>query len=250
MTKRKPFLIFIISIILILIIIVFVIWPVVASVWKSWQELKQAQSEQKTVEEKKQIIAGLKTNPRIPEISQIALKYIPKDSESGQLVIELTAIAGSNSLKVEEMSMEKSQEASAKEEETTTASPQTSVNPTATSPPAAAQTKEVDFSMKLSGEFINFMKFLQEIETSSRLISINTIALQSKAPSGTEVAAFDAQIEGAAFSKKEVSLTDTLENIKISNETIEKFLNLKTFGQPINLPTESGFGRSNPFEGY
>ena len=249
MTKKKPFLIFIISIILILIIIVFVIWPVVKSVWKSWQDLKQAQLEQKTVEEKKLIITELKTNARIPEISQIALKYIPKDTESGQLVIELTAIAGSNSLKVEEMSMEKPQEASTKEEETTTPSPGKTANPSG-SPQSSAQTKEVNFSMKLSGDFNNFMKFLQEIETSSRLISINTIALQSKAPSGTEAASFNAQIEGVAFSKKEVSLSDTLENIKISNETIEKFLNLKTFGQPINLPTESGFGRSNPFEGY
>lgn len=253
MTKGKPFLILTISFVIIVGIIIFMIRPVVFSVWQSWIKLKEAETEQQTVEEKKQILESLKNNPKISEVSQIAVKYIPQASDTGQLVIELTAIAGSNSLRVEEMNMEKSKESSASsgdEDSTPAAQGKTPAPASSSTPQVSKEAKEIEFSMKLSGSFFNFMNFLREIETSSRLISIKTIALQNKAASTPEEASFYAQIEGAAYSKKEVSLTNTLENIKISETTIEKFLNLKTFGQPINLPTESGFGRGNPFEGY
>lgn len=242
--KSRPITILGITIIIIAGIIFFLIKPVVTSVWSAWDDLGKAKEDLKTVEEKRQILEELKNNREINTVGQIALKYIPKESEAGQLVIELTAIAGANNLKVEETSMEKSKEATSQSEDTSKTSPTPQASPTK----EALSIKEVEFSMKLSGTFIDFMNFLRAIDSSSRLISLRNLALQIS--QAEKQSTFAAQIAGVAFYKSEVSIADSLENIKISDETVRKFLNLKTYGLPINLPAESGFGRTNPFEGY
>jgi len=239
--KSKPITILGITFIIIAGIIFFLIKPVVTSVWSAWDDLGKAKEDLKTVEEKKQILEELKNNREINAVGQIALKYIPEESEAGQLVIELTAIAGANNLKVEETSMEKSTESS---ENTSKTSPTPQTSPTK----EAVSIKEVEFSMKLSGTFTDFMNFLRAIDSSSRLIGLRNLALQMSQTE--EQSTFAAQIAGVAFYKSGTSIADTLENIKVSDETVRKFLNLKTYGLPINLPTESGFGRNNPFEGY
>ena len=116
---------------------------------------------------------------------------------------------------------------------------------------AAGGAKEVDFTMKLSGSYSDLVNFLRGVESSSRLISIENLAIQMNTETGTQqTAALSAQIKGMAYYKPEVSLEATLANITVDQETVDKFFNLKTFGSPINLPTESGFGRNNPFENY
>lgn len=242
--KSKPITILGITIIIIAGVIFFLIKPVVVSLWSAWEDLGKAKEDLKTVEEKKQILEELKNNREITTVGQIALKYIPEESEAGQLVIELTAIAGANNLKVEETSMEKSKESTSQSEDTSKTSPTPQTSPTK----EAVSIKEVEFSMKLSGTFTDFMNFLRSIDSSSRLISLRNLALQMSQTE--EQSTFAAQIAGVAFYKSEVSIADTLDNVKVSDETVRKFLNLKTYGLPINLPAESGFGRTNPFEGY
>jgi len=245
--KSKPITILGVTILIIAAVVFFLIKPVINSLWSAWTSLENAKGDLKTVEEKRQILEILEKNKDLPSVGQIALKYIPEGSESGQLVIELTAIAGANNLKVEETSMEKSQESTSTptpEETTTKSSPTPQVSPTKTS----SDIKEVEFSMKLSGTFSDFMNFLRAIDTSSRLISLKNLALQMSKTA--EQSTFAAQIAGVAFYKSDVSIPNTIDNIKVSDDTIRKFLNLKSYGLPINLPAESGFGRTNPFENY
>lgn len=244
--KSKPITILGVTILIIAAVVFFLIKPVVSSLWSAWKSLENAKEDLKTVEEKRQILEILEKNKELSSVGQIALKYIPKGSESGQLVIELTAIAGANNLKVEETSMEKSKESTSTATGETTA--KTSPAPQASPTKTTSDIKEVEFSMKLSGTFTDFMNFLRAIDTSSRLISLKNIALQMSKTA--EQATFAAQIAGVAFYKSDVSISNTIDNIQVSDDTIRKFLNLKTYGLPINLPAESGFGRTNPFEGY
>jgi Tfp pilus assembly protein PilO len=248
--KTKPIMILAVTAILIGAISFLAIKPVVVSLWSAWKDLERAKEDLSQVEEKKKILEELKKNPHLVNVGQIASKYIPTDKESGELVIELTAMASANNLKVEETSMVETKPSSQTSEETT---PEANKNKTPTPQPSASQTsssgaKEVAFTMKLSGTFTDFLNFLRDVDSSSRLISLKTLSLQMTATA--EQSTFTAQIGGAAFYKNDVSLANTLDNIRVSDETIKKFLNLKTYGAPINLPAESGFGRTNPFENY
>jgi len=242
--KSKSLIIIITTVIFLLIIIFFLIRPVVSSVWTSWKALSQTKNELATLEEKKQIIDQLKNSKNLEKVAEIAKKYIPENSESGDLVIELTAMAQANNLKVEQTTLEKPQSSTKPSDETATPTPNNS--PTAGQSANGSQT--VDFSMRISGSFTDFINFLKTLETSSRLISLENLTMQSKIVDKTTV--FSVQITGSAYYKSRLSLENTLENIKISQDTLDKFLNLKTYGQPINLPTESDFGRTNPFEQY
>jgi len=250
--KGKPLVILGVTFLIILAIGFILIRPVAATIWSSWKSLKKAETDLKTVEEKKQILTSLKENQDLATVGDIALKYIPIDSQSGQLVIELTAVAQSNNLKVEETSLEKNKDSSSTPKEESTASPKGGTPSPTTSGQATnlGQVKEVEFSMKLSGTYNDFINFLREIESSARLITLNDMSMQMTSASGTQAAAFSVQISGVAYYKPAVSIEKTIANLNISEATIKHFLDLKTYGQPINLPTESGFGRTNPFEGY
>lgn len=247
--KTKPLIIIIITLLVIAGITVLLIKPVVSSILSSWRDLSKAKANLEIIEEKTQVLEALKNDQNLSRVADIAQKYIPKEEESGQLIIELTAMAQANSLKIEQTSLEKSSESS--DEQTTSesgASP--SPTPNATSSPTP-EAKTVEFSMNINGTFPDFMNFLKAIETSSRLIVLNNLSMQTKESSDQSTpVTFSAQFVGVAYYKQEDSLSDDLDNIKIAEETMEQFLNLKTYGQPINLPGESGFGRTNPFENY
>lgn len=248
--RSKSITIILITLVVVGAICFFLIRPVAVSIWNSWQGLEQARKDLETLEEKKQVLEALKNNPDLASVGEIAIKYIPQESESGELVVELAAIAGNNNIKVEEISMEKVKDQT-KTDEGTTPTPKSSTTSQANQETASTTggAKEVDFSLKLSGTYADLVNFLRGVESSSRLISLKNVAFQMSTTAG-ETQNLSAQIKGVAYYKPDVTLASTLDNIKVSQETIDKFLNLTTFGSPINLPTESGFGRTNPFENY
>ncbi len=247
--KSKPIIILGVTLLVIGGIGFFAIKPVVTSIWSAWKDLERARNDLSQVEERKKILEELKQNPSLSNVGQIALKYIPKDEETGELVIELTAIATANNLRVEETSMEKARTTTTQPaDEVSTGAKSPTPTPNASASASSAIAKEVAFTMKLSGSFTDFMNFLRGVDSSSRLISLKTLTLETSQT--TDQITFIVQIGGVAFYKSDVTLANTLDNIKVSDDTIRKFLNLKTYGAPINLPTESGFGRGNPFEGF
>ncbi|KKQ18308.1 MAG: hypothetical protein US31_C0006G0039 [Berkelbacteria bacterium GW2011_GWA1_36_9] len=243
--KNKPILIIAITFFVILGIVIFLIRPVVSSILVSWRDLNQTKENLKKVEEKKQVLEALKSNQDLTKVADIAEQYIPKEEASGQLIIELTAMAQGNNLKVEQTSIEKSKDTP----KDTTTDTTTSPTPATSSTPAVSQIKTVDFTENLNGSYVDFINFLKALETSSRLILINNISIQAKTEAG-KAPSFNFQLAGSAYYKSKVDLEQNLANIKITEETLNKFLDLKSYGQPINLPGESGFGRTNPFETY
>lgn len=248
--KTQPTIIIIISLIVISGIGFFLIRPVATSLLASWKELENARNNQKTIQEKRAVLDELKQNSDLSRIDEIAKKYIPSTDESGQLVLELSAIAQSQNLKVEETSLEKSQTAAQTPAPETQAATPENQAPLPTQP-AAETIEKVDFSIKVSGSFQSFMSFLYVIETSTRLITLQSISMQAKTEQ--DLTNFSAQIKGNAYYKKNVDLnpdSENFNNIKISQEITDRFLELKTYGQPIELPEETGFGRTNPFEEY
>ncbi len=241
--KNKSITILAITILLIGAISFFFIKPVVSSIFSDWKNLEKSRQDLKDVEDKKKIIEKLKKNTSLVNVSNIAQKYIPKDSESGSLIIELTAMASQNNLKTEQTSME--------QPKSTPESNSPSLAPSASNTTDQAKYKEIQFSITLNGTYSDFMNFLRAVDTSSRLISLKLLSLSQNPPEeGTTASTFNADLTGIAFYKPEVSIEKNLVNLEISDETIQKFLNLKSYGLQINLPTESGFGRSNPFEGF
>lgn len=250
--KSKSLLIFGLTFIIILAISFFIIKPPAKAIWKTWKDLKQSQEELKKSEERNTITADLdKNKDEINRIATIAEKYIPKDSESGDLILELAAIANNYNLKVEKTSLEKAQSTTQESTDDTsstesikkTPSPQPSTSSSASS----SSVQNVDFSMSLSGSFTDYLNFLKNVETSTRLIVIKSMTVQMGQEEASPVTF---QLVGTAFYKPKVTIADSIDNIKVSQDTINTFLNLKSYAQPINLPQESGFGRTNPFEGY
>ena len=114
--RSKPIIILLVTFIIISLIGFFVIRPVVSSIWSSWRSLEQARTDLKSVEEKKKILEALKDNPDLSSVGEIALKYIPQESASGELVVEIAAIASANNLTIEEITMERKKESTAQTE--------------------------------------------------------------------------------------------------------------------------------------
>ncbi|MCL5407539.1 MAG: type II secretion system protein M [Patescibacteria group bacterium] len=247
MMKNKSLFILTVTFVIILGIAIFLIRPVVSSILASYKDLSQTKENLKLIEEKKQILESLKSNQNLTKVADIAEKYIPKEEESGQLIIELTAIAQANNLRVDQTSIEKSKDTpTADSTDTNTTGKAT---PTPSSTTAGSTIKTVNFTEKLNGSYVDFINFLKALEASSRLILVKNISMQTKTEQGKPTS-FDVQLSGSAYYKSKVDLEQNLTNIKITEETLNKFLNLKSYGQPINLPGESGFGRTNPFESY
>jgi len=248
--KSNSLLIISLTIIIILGIIFLFIKSPATTILKAWQDLKHSEQDLKQSEERNKITADLKQKKdEINRIATIAEKYIPKDSESGDLILELTTIANNYNLKVEKTSLEKSQTTKESSEETTSTTNKEKSTPQPSTSPSASSggVQNVDFTMSLSGSFTDYLEFLKNVETSTRLIVIKSMTIQMGQEEGKPVTF---QLVGTAFYKLKVTIADNLDNIKVSQETINTFLNLKTYAQPINLPQESGFGRTNPFENY
>jgi len=223
----------------------FYLKPQITKTWKAFQETNKANADLNDVAKEKEILSNLSKNNQLSSLYDITSKYIPEEEQSGELVIELTAIANQSNLKVTEISFESAVAPTATKQDeqtsTTKTQNQTNQNNQATSEAKSDKINEVSFTLKLTGSFSDYLAFLKNIETSSRLITITAMTL-NQGPDG-----FSAQLTGKAYWKKGSSLEKNLANIEISQETIKKFQNLKTYGSPINLPAESGFGRQDPF---
>jgi Tfp pilus assembly protein PilO len=227
----------------------FFIRPVVASSWKTYKSNRQAKKDLSETSGLKDALTKLTKNNQLKSLYSIASSYIPQTADSGTLIIELSGAAEQANMTVAGISMESKQTTSQPEDQTATGGNKqtqsaTNQNSTSQTNTATSSLQELPFTMKVSGTFTDFMKFLQNIETSSRLISVTALSLNQRNN------AFSADITGKAYWKKGTDLEKTLANIQISQETIDKFQNLKTYGKPINLPQESGFGRTDPFAGF
>lgn len=249
--KNKPIIIIIITIILSIGIAYFLIRPVILSILSSWQNLAQAKANLILVQEKKTVLEEMKNNDDINKVYVISEKYIPIAENAGQLIIDLTAMAQACNLQIKETTLQKTSESTASKPQESDTQTQ---KPSSTTPAPAETPKEelqkINFTMQLTGNFPDFLNFLKTVESNTRLITISSISAQSQAASDTQPSSFSAQINGSAYYKKDVTLEDSIDNIKISSETLQKFLDLKTYGLPIDIPSESGFGRPNPFESY
>lgn len=252
--KSQPITILAITFLIIAAICFFVLRPVVSTIWSSWKSLEKARLDIQNLDQEIQALEALKNNPDLQNVNDIALKYIPQEADSGELVVELSAIANTNNFQVEQVSMENQKTStSSSSEEVATPTPKNNATPQATATPKkTANAAEVNFSLKATGNFSDLTNFLRGMETSSRLITVKSLNLQME-QSGTQdnnQNTLSVSMVGTAYYKSDVSIADNLKNIQVSPETISKFLNLTTYGSPINLPAESGFGRTNPFENY
>lgn len=216
--------------------------PVIASDLSALDQTQKSKEELANANEKKESLAQLKENDQLIKLNEIAAKYIPEEANSSELVLELTAMAEQNKLTVDAFSLE-NQPATATPTNDDPTAKKTDLAPKTTGPGGS---QELGFSMTVSGTFLDFLNFLKSSESSSRLLSLQTMGLTQA--DNKDAVKFTAQLAGNAYFKKGSSLVANLANIQISTETIQKFQNLKTFSAPLNLPAEAGFGRTNPFE--
>jgi len=239
--NKTSWTIVIVSLIISVAIGFFLIRPVVFSSWKTYKSDQQAKKDLTETSGLKDTLAKLIKDTQLNNLYTVASSYIPETADSGNLIIELSGAAEQANMKVNGISLDTTSQPQAAPEDTTN---KTTTPKTPSSTTTGSSLQEVPFTMKISGTFADFQKFLQNIETSSRLISVTALSLAQQNN------AFSAQISGKAYWKKGTSLDKTLANIQISQDTINKFQNLKSYGNPINLPVESGFGRIDPFAGF
>lgn len=245
--KNKSVIIIAVTALVVIAIGFFLIWPTVSSLWTGWRNLSSSEAEMQKAQEKTAAINALRKNKvELTNVAAVAENYIPKSYESSQLVLELAAIATDNSLTVQSTSIDKSTAPpKAKDQDEAATAPSAAPSASASAATSSSGLQNINFSIKLSGTFPNFLNFLKTVETSSKLTVIKSIALQMDSTGGN----LSAQIAGSSFYKPSVTLESTTENLKVSAETIKMFLNLKSFAEPIN-PADSGYGRGDPFAGY
>lgn len=221
-----------------LIIGIFMLWPGLSRDWQTLKETNTAKKELEELSQKKQALTELSKNTELDKISQTAAGYIPETVKSSELVLELTAMVNESGMSVEQISLDSQTAAQIAEED----SPVTDAKKTAESQTASA--KAVPFSLKIAGNFQQMMQFFKLAETSSRLIKIEKLGLAQ------EKEEFVASLEGTAYWKENqaASLTKSLADITVSQETLKKFANLRQYATPIDTTAEDGFGRTDPFE--
>lgn len=216
--------------------------PSLNSAWLNYKEIKKSQDTLKGISQKKEILQKLSLNNQLTDAYTIASNYIPEQEDSGDLVIGLSEMAKQSKLTVEQISFDKP---TAKSSEGSDTAKQTDNTASNTQTASNTDFKEIEFSMKVSGTFTDFLTFINNLEKSSRLVTITAMDLTQSADK-----AFGASIKGKAYWQKTANLDTSLTAINISPDIINKFKNLKSYGQPINLQTESGFGRPDPFSTY
>lgn len=237
-----------VTILIVFAISYFYLNPHLNSAWQNYKEIKKSQETLKEISQKKEILVKFSKNSQVGDAYTIASNYIPEEEKSGDLVIGLSEMAKQSNLKVEQISFDKvaqSASSSANKSTDTNANANANTNTNSSTESKDSKVSEIDFSMKVSGTFADFILFINNLEKSSRLATINSMDLTQSTDKG-----FGAELEGKAYYQKTTDLDTGLTAINISQEIINKFKNLKSYGQPINLQTESGFGRPDPFSAY
>lgn len=231
--------------------------PQIMSMWQIYQKNQKNSQELKDSAQEKKILESYSQDQQFKTVYNNAINYIPQDQETDNLIIGLSALATQNNLSVSSFSFDTTKSAATTSTNSTNSSSDSSAssssssnsnsnsNSNSSATTSSSTASELKFSIKLTGSFPDFENYLKGIETSNRLISIASMTLSQNATSGLSV-----QLSGKTYWKKDVSLEQTLANLTVSKAVINKFLSLKTYGTPINLPTESGFGRADPFAGF
>lgn len=238
--NRTSWIIIAITTIVVFLIGIFFLYPNIKDAWGIVRDTQNVKKDLAEITTREEVLTKLSKNNQLTDLYDIASKYIPENQDSSELVIELTAMADQANMKVEQVSLDTGTTPQSTPDNTDAES--AAQDKTSTTKSTTPNLSELKFTLKLSGNFSDYLTFLKSAETSSRLITFNSMNL-----SQTDTT-FTAQLTGLAYYKKGTSLENTLENIQITEATIAKFKNLKTYGIPINLPTESGFGRTNPFD--
>lgn len=223
-------------------IILFVLWPGISSDLTTMQKTKDAQIKLTEASQMKKTLAELNKNNELSNLVTIAKNYIPEASQSGELILELSAIANQAGISVDQLSLEAEKKTAKPATDTTTTPTDTSTPAANTAVAGGSGASEIGFQMTLSGSFDTFKQFLKLTETSSRLISINSLNMSQTTDK------FTAQISGKSYYKKATTFSGNIADITLSTTTIEKLQNLKTYANPIDTQNEAGFGRTNPFE--
>lgn len=235
------------TILIVFVISYFYLNPSLNSAWQNYKEIQKSQDTLKEISEKKDILQKFSRDNQLNDAYTIASNYIPEEEKSGDLVIGLSEMAKQSNLKVEQISFDKqgAKSSTGKSDDTANTKTDTNSKNDTTADTDKSKAKEIDFSMKVSGTFADFMIFINNLEKSSRLVTINSMDLTQATDKG-----FSANLKGKAYWQKTADLDTSLIAINISDDIINKFKNLKPYGQPIDLQTESGFGRPDPFSTY
>lgn len=225
-----------------LVIGIFILGPGLIRDLSTYKATQAAKKELADLAQKQKVLTELGKNTELDKINATAAGYIPEEAKSSELVLELTAIVAASGMSVEQISLEAAT-APAKPADEVVTTTKTPAPVTAADQKKADAVQPVSFSLKISGTFQNLMSFFKLTETSSRLISVKSVSFAQDKDK------FTANIKAEAYWKKITPTTNnSLANITVSAETLQKFANLKTFSTPIDTSTEAGFGRTNPFD--
>lgn len=222
-----------------LLIGIFLLGPALVRDWQTYKDTRSAQKELDELAQKKKALGELAKNPDLDKIQATAAAYMPEEAKSSELVLELTAIVSEAQMSVEQISLESTAQPAKEEDVTATKTSDTATTQTAKTTGTMAQ--PVGFTLKISGTFENLMNFFKLIETSNRLVVVKGLNLSQ------EKDKFTADIKGEAYWKKVGTADDSLVNITVATEILQKFANLRQYSTPIDTSAEAGFGRANPF---
>lgn len=250
MLKNRSFWLFgILSIIILAILVYLAGIPYLRKLQKMTSEITQKRLDIGVLQEKLTVLQKLKTQEEtLLDLADRAQKYLPQSRKEGDFIIDFEKIAQEsestiNSTAVIVKAEKKALAEVPKEEEepkTKTKTKTKTETTKATSPVSATA-----FSANITTNFRSFLTMLFNLERSRRLSAFDTFTITRG-----EEDTLSIKMDGEIYHKDKITVSKDLENIKISEEVEQKLKNLGQFGEYINLQSESGFGRDDPFSEF
>jgi len=193
----------------------FALWPGIEHDLEAMRQTEKAQNDLADYGQKKVVLAKLSKDQSLSDLAAQAKQYVPEDAQAGELILMLTNLAGQANLTVDQATFDQKN---------------------GNNQFAIAGATSTGFHLKLSGDFMDALKFLGLIETSDRLVILQNLKLSQASDS------FSMDINGTAYSKQGFQNDFTLANITIKPETVQK---IKSLGLTQDL--SSGLNITNPF---
>jgi len=241
--NKKFWTILVVSLILFLGVNLFITKPVIFDIVakiKILKEENQKLSDLKNQQNKESALSKQKN--KIDELYNKTLIYLPKTADSSDFIVQIEAIGNLNHQDISELTFAIPSDTGQNSERSGTAASAENQNTKSDANADSAGLKETNFNFTQTGEFSGLRKFIDNMETMSRMHSIQSLVINIGINGLLET-----KINGSIYSKSSTTLVP--DDINLTDKEIKTIDYFMHFGKAITPSDEAtpDNGRSDPF---
>lgn len=166
----------------IVLIVIFGLIPKLSQLTKNQSDLEKAKKELVDTTDKRATLEALsKDKPRIDEINNITLEYLPKTANPSDFVVKVEALAKQMNVIISNFSFTEVKTTTpakaTNEEESTSKKTNTENTSTATKTTPKASQNSSEFTMLINADYNQIQQFIEKMEAFPRVNVIDTISI-------------------------------------------------------------------------